>query len=130
MRDPRPGLAWSLRRVTIRVRYATYMTSPAWHDYRRCWLQQWLADHPGADPTCAICRQPWDLPTGELHHRSYRHLGHEDHNDLTPLCHPCHQLLHTVLESTPAWRRRPRPQATDLIVNQLRANHTTRKQHP
>jgi hypothetical protein len=119
VRDPRPGLAWSGRRIALRARYAGYMDSPAWYRRRQLWLEWWTATH-NRGPSCVICQTPWTLNRGDLHHRSYRRLGHEAHHDLTPLCHNCHLLLHALLERSPAWRRLDRAQATDLIIDLLR----------
>jgi hypothetical protein len=119
VREPRPGLAWSGRRIALRARYASYMDSPAWHQRRQLWLESWTATHH-REPACVVCQAPWSLHNGDLHHRSYCRLGHEAFADLIPVCNRCHLLLHAVLERSPAWRRLNRAQATDLIVALLR----------
>jgi|GEM_PF-815041 len=119
MRDPRPGVAWSKRRAARRADYAAWMASAAWQDRRRRWLTSWAARHD-YPPVCAACGGPWSLRGGDLHHRSYARLGHEADRDLIPLDRDCHDQLHKILESTPAWRRLGRVQATDLIVARLR----------
>lgn len=126
MRDPRPGLPWSIRRLTIRGRYAEWMSSPEWFQRRERWLVDWQAAHNGQDPTCAICDARWTLDHGDLHHRSYERVGRESHDDLSPLCRDCHDQLHALLERNPAWRRVPRPQATDLLCHYLRHLNTRR----
>jgi 5-methylcytosine-specific restriction endonuclease McrA len=118
VRDPRPGLAWSGERLAIRARYSTYMDSPAWYQRRRAWLDSWTA-RTGRPPTCVVCDQPWTLRAGELHHRTYARLGHEDDRDLVPVCKHCHTVIHALLERSPSWRRLDRAQATDLIVARL-----------
>ena len=119
MREPQRGLGWSGQRIALRARYADYMDSPAWYRRRELWLEAWAAAHD-QEPTCAVCEAPWTLDHGDLHHRSYRRLGHEGHRDLIPVCNHCHLLLHAFLERSPAWRRLDRAQATDLIVGLLR----------
>lgn len=129
MRDPRPGLPWSLRRLQRRAVYATWMASPAWQRRRQAWREAWIARH-GQEPACHICGRPWSLHGGDLHHRSYQRLGHETDTDLIPLCRtPCHQQLHRILESHPAWLNSAgRAHATDMIVARLRAR--TRQGEP
>ncbi len=67
---------------------------------------------------------PCSLRSGDLHHRSYDRLGAERFSDLVPLDRACHDRLHAILESTPAWRRLGRAHATDVIVVRLRAAGT------
>jgi hypothetical protein len=120
VRDPRPGIAWSRHRVARRGEYAAWMTSGAWLARRRAWQETWVALH-GAEPDCAACGGPWSLRHGDLHHRSYERLGAERFSDLVPLDRACHDRVHAILESTPAWRRLGRVHATDVIVARLRA---------
>jgi 5-methylcytosine-specific restriction endonuclease McrA len=124
VRDPRPGLVWSGRRIALRARYARYMDSAAWSRHRQDWLQAWAATSHG-EPACVVCGEPWTLHHGDLHHRSYRRLGHETPADLIPLCRPCHLRLHALMERAPAWRRLDRAHATDLIVAHLRRRTET-----
>lgn len=119
MRDPRPGIAWSRRRVDRRVAYATWMASDAWLAHRRRWRAAWITVH-GELPTCAICGERWTLRCGDLHHRTYDRLGHEHFADLVPLCRPCHTVLHRIIESSPAWRKLGRPRATAAAIALLR----------
>lgn len=122
MRDPRPGLDWSLHRAAIRAAYGDYMGSTEWFRRRERWLGEWRQAHDGMDPVCQVCGGEWTLRSGDLHHRTYARLGRERWVDLMPLCrHPCHSLLHAWLEHNPSWRRLPRAQATDLIAAKLRA---------
>ena len=118
MRDPRPGLAWSLGRLRRRVAYRDYMASPAWSARRRRWALTWTARH-GGPPSCLVCGARWRLNRDDLHHRSYARLGREADRDLIALCRRCHQVVHRVLESDRSWRRLDRAQATDLIVAAL-----------
>jgi len=119
MREPRPGLSWSRRRVLRRVSYATWMSSAAWLARRAAWRDAFVATH-GTEPRCTACGGPWSLSRGDLHHRSYRRLGAEADGDLVPLDRTCHDQLHRILESTPTWRRLGREHATDVIVARLR----------
>jgi predicted HNH restriction endonuclease len=99
--------------------YATWMASPAWLARRRAWRDAWVATH-GAGPVCAICGAAWTLERGDLHHRSYDRLGAEADEDLIPLCRtPCHDEVHRILESNPAWLRLGRAYASDVIVARL-----------
>ena len=127
MRDPRPGLSWSRRRLSRRGEYATWMASRAWLARREAWRQTFLASY-GTEPCCAACGGPWTLRHGDLHHRSYDRLGAEHFADLIPLDRVCHDHLHAILESTPAWRRLGRAHATDVIVARLRAAASFRKE--
>jgi len=74
----------------------------------------------GVEPTCAACGGRWTLRNGDLHHRDYDRLGHELFDDLFPLCRACHERIHRILESTPAWRRMGRAQASDVIIARIR----------
>lgn len=44
----------------------------------------------GRPKKCFCC----DEPNFQLHHVSYARIGHENLNDLLPLCETCHRLLH------------------------------------
>jgi hypothetical protein len=50
-------------------------------------------DIAGREPACVVCGRSTDL---ELHHLSYDQLGHEQHEDLVPMCHRDHELWHDV----------------------------------
>lgn len=65
--------------------YAAYLQSPEWSARRH----QALDD---ADHCCQVCNSSRDL---EVHHRTYKHLGHEPRADLTVLCNECHTLFHS-----------------------------------
>jgi 5-methylcytosine-specific restriction endonuclease McrA len=118
MRAPRAGLVWSKGRFVRRACYGAWMASAEWRRTREAWLAAHLTGY-GRPPTCAVCGSEWTLRRGDLHHRSYDRIGHERFADLVPLCRGCHDLLHLVLESIPAWRRLGRARATDLIVAML-----------
>ncbi|MEX6430356.1 hypothetical protein AB6A68_11010 [Ferrimicrobium acidiphilum] len=120
MREPRLGLAWSDRRRAMRRRYSLYMSSPEWFTRRQRWVEEWSDAHHGGTPHCLICGIEWTLSGDDLHHRTYTRLGHERTADLIALCRPCHRELHRRMEANPEWRRRPREQATDVLVAQMR----------
>jgi 5-methylcytosine-specific restriction endonuclease McrA len=101
VRDPRPGLSWSRRRILRRVAYGCWMESDAWKDLRRRWYREWIRRNR-CTPACAICGKPWNLATGDLHHRSYRHLGSEPIDDLIACHRSCHDAIHAVLDANPA----------------------------
>jgi hypothetical protein len=109
---------WSRQRVARRVAYATWMGSRSWLAWRQRWLDKWLAVN-GREPVCQACGRPWTLTNGDLHYRSYERLGWERWGDVVPLCRSCHEKLHALYESNPAWRRRGRAQATDMIIARL-----------
>lgn len=118
MRDPRPGVVWSARRLATRRKYATYMGSAAWFARRRSWISRWT-QITGTEPSCLVCGGMWS----DLHHRSYARLGNERWCDLTPMCRACHDQLHARLETNPEWRKRPRQQSTDELVAHMRRHH-------
>jgi len=119
MRKARVGIAWSPKRAQIRREYGGYMASRAWYARRR----RWLIEHrqaAGSDPVCGVCGAPWRLSHDDLHHRSYRRLGHEDRRDLVPMCRACHDRLHVLLDGNSEWRHFHHEQATDFLITYLR----------
>lgn len=123
MRDPRPGIAWSRQRMLHRVAYGCWMDSPQWKQVRRGWHEEWVRRY-GCPPTCVLCGSKWSLAGGDLHHRSYRRLGRECFEDLVPVDRTCHDRIHRVWDSNPAWRRMDRALANDLIIGLLRNART------
>ena len=119
MREPRPGVEWSPKRAQIRQAYGGYMSSPAWYRRRRQWLAE-FRKLAGEDPVCKVCGEAWKLSHDDLHHRSYRRLGHEDFRDLVPMCRACHSRLHVLLDRNPEWRHFHHEQATDMLVAHMR----------
>lgn len=120
MRPPHNRAKNSQARGAARARYALYMDSPAWWERRRTWLVTYLQHHNGQNPTCVVCDTPWTGRHGDLHHRTYEHLGREHDDDLIPMCRNCHNQLHAVIGESPSWRRVDRRLSTDLIVEVLR----------
>jgi hypothetical protein len=125
MRHLSPRAAISPRRAARRHRYAAYMASRTWQRRRRAWLRHWRATHPSADPACVVCDRAWTL-TDDLHHASYDHLGHERGVDLVPMCRPCHEALHHILDQSGHWRAMPRRIATARIIRTPEEYATTR----
>ena len=115
MRPPRPGLAWSKGRFVRRACYGAWMASAEWLQTRERWHATHVMKHR-ATPACVVCGAEWTLRRGDLHHRSYDRLRQERFADLIPMCRACHDRLHLILESIPAWRRLGRAPASDLIV--------------
>ena len=69
--------------------YDEYLRSPHWQSFRRVYLA--AAGWKG----CHCCGEP----KVELHHQSYARLGHEEPDDVIPLCRGCHERLHTLLKA-------------------------------
>ena len=77
-----------MRTLTSRSRsgaYDAYLVSDTWRARRKAWYAAWLT-RCGTPPACLVCDQEWNLRSGHLHHLTYERLGHEDDEDLVPLC--------------------------------------------
>jgi 5-methylcytosine-specific restriction endonuclease McrA len=64
--------------------YQDYLQTPEWQEKRGYALE--LALH-----RCQMCNSEKSL---QVHHRTYERRGHEDLEDLTVLCKPCHEKHH------------------------------------
>src|SRR5438874_456134 len=64
--------------------YREYLESPEWQSRRLLALQH-------AGHRCQVCNSPDGL---EVHHRTYERIGNEELEDLTVLCHRCHEIFH------------------------------------
>ena len=64
------------------MNYPAYLRSDAWRERRKAALKRG-AYH------CALCHSTDRL---EVHHNTYEHLGNELPDELTVLCHDCHEL--------------------------------------
>ena len=57
--------------------------------------EQWRAKAEDAKARagyrCRVCNGKHEL---NAHHRTYERLGNEDPEDITVLCHSCHELFH------------------------------------
>jgi hypothetical protein len=72
-----------------RVNYRKYITSPEWK-------RKAAAAKKRAGYRCQICnRGRKDGVRLDAHHRTYERLGHERPEDITVLCHACHELYET-----------------------------------
>ena len=71
-----------LRHHTPNRHYTEYMSSPEWRRKRAEYFES------GRPTCCYICGAPKDWDT-QLHHRTYANLGHENLDDLVPVC-PAH----------------------------------------
>jgi len=120
MRPPRLGSRLSRARVARRARYAGYIRSRAWWRSRAAWYAAHAADPSRGEPCCAACDAPWLLDRDDLHHTTYDRLGHERSADHIPMCRACHSRLHDVWDTSPAWRKLGRAQATVGITAALR----------
>lgn len=70
-----------------RQNYYEYIQSPAWKR---------KADNAkrAAGYRCQVCNRG-DGVQLDAHHRTYERLGHERPEDITVLCHDCHELFET-----------------------------------
>jgi len=81
---------------TIRyASYEAYLASPEWR--RRAGRMK------ATVRKCQLCGHD-DRPL-EVHHNSYRHVGHEPDVDLVVLCDLCHQHHHRRMLQVPAAQR-------------------------
>ena len=64
--------------------YTSYLHSPAWQQRRRAILQR---DH-------YVCQQCHRARAVQVHHLTYKRVGHEHPSDLVSLCYRCHQARH------------------------------------
>jgi 5-methylcytosine-specific restriction endonuclease McrA len=64
--------------------YEAYLRSPEWRARARQALCR-------AGYRCQVCGNRGPL---DVHHRTYRRVGREWPEDLTVLCHRCHELFH------------------------------------
>lgn len=65
-----------------RVDYRTYIASPEWKAKADAAKER-------AGYRCRVCNRGGRL---DAHHRTYERLGHERDEDITVLCHNCHEL--------------------------------------
>lgn len=71
--------------------YAAYIRSPAWYARRS---ERFALD----GHRCALCGAAEDL---QVHHLTYKRLGHERMSDLRTVCGACHAGLHEGFD----WRK-------------------------
>ncbi|NNN10178.1 MAG: hypothetical protein HKL85_13430 [Acidimicrobiaceae bacterium] len=93
-----------------------------WIARRDRWIEEYREQSGGA-PVCAVCGDEWTL-AGDLHHRTYMHLGDERVSELVPLCRAHHVKVHEALERESSYLRMGRQYATDALIARLRAEMT------
>ncbi len=94
------------------------MASAAWLRRRARWFREHRQrTDTDTDPACAVCGTCDGL---ELHHHEYTRLGHEDYDDLTPLCQLHHRRLHDVYDASKQWRSIGRRAASVGIIAAMR----------
>lgn len=119
MRDLSAWAVPSRGRAAHRRRYAQYIRSGGWFRRREQWAEQ--ADSP---TYCyGGCGTVWDVNRDDMHHNTYVRLGDEAHADLWPMCRSCHDDLHTLIASSPSWRKLGFKQANHLAIRTIRARH-------
>jgi 5-methylcytosine-specific restriction endonuclease McrA len=106
-------------RIVDRQFYASYIVSEAWFERRRRWTEEFAERFPNEPLVCFICGSAWTLESDDMHHVTYDHVGHEEFDELWPLCRKDHDELHRIYENVPAWRRLSRRQASTFIAMQL-----------
>ena len=103
------------------MKYADYITSPAWYARRRKW---WDVHEDRTGTRIMLCPGGCGTQVNErdddMHHMSYDRLGDELHTDLLPLCRRCHETVHMLIENSPNWRKMDRAQATTAVLNLIR----------
>jgi len=80
------GLLLWLGRRRRRTHYRAYLRSPAWGRKRE-------AVHGRSGGLCERCGTPIGHG-GDVHHRTYAHLGRERLGELEHLCRRCHERVH------------------------------------
>ena len=76
------------------IAYADYIRSPEWSATRSRFLRSRLFTG-----RCVVCGRR--APTFDVHHKTYRRLGHERLTDLQALCRRCHDRVHVVARMNP-----------------------------
>ncbi len=82
---------------TSRKGYQEYLSSPDWKRTRAHWKARAYRrrkQHQGK----VICKLCFAFGPIELHHLTYRNVGHEKHTDLIGLCPECHEFVHTIIK--------------------------------
>jgi hypothetical protein len=67
--------------------YAEYLKTDHWQSTRKVALRR-------ANFSCQLCNKNVSL---DVHHRTYKNLGHEESSDLTVLCRDCHSKHHNKI---------------------------------
>lgn len=88
------------------MNYATYLLSPEWRAIRQVKLKE-------TSHKCEGCSNVSHL---QIHHLTYKRIGHERMSDLMVLCDKCHAQVHEM------WRKMPKftvPQIRHCILHFL-----------
>jgi len=71
--------------------YKNYLNSEHWKDVKYRFNKSKLNKK-----CCYACKNKENL---NLHHKTYKRLGHEKLNDLIYLCQSCHNIVHNILKT-------------------------------
>mgnify|MGYP000739796043 CR=1 FL=1 len=74
------------KRQKRKIEYEKYLESNHWKEIRKKALKR-------AGYKCQLCASNKEL---NVHHNTYKNLGHEDLNDLVVLCRNCHKKFHNI----------------------------------
>ncbi len=78
--------AWLRKGELVSMPYPDYLQTPEWQARRAAALER-------AQHRCQVCNREERL---EVHHRTYVRRGDERDDDLTVLCHRCHDGFHKL----------------------------------
>lgn len=67
--------------------YKAYLKTKHWRRFRKKIYERY-------NHKCARCRKEIPLGKGNVHHKTYEHIGHEWIKDVIFLCIDCHKLVH------------------------------------
>ena len=94
------------------VDYQRYMKSKEWKAKR-----EWALERAGS--RCQLCNS---TAQPNVHHRTYKNLGHEKPGDLIVLCADCHERFHKRLPEVPLPPVRRVVSADEALVQMLVQN--------
>lgn len=77
-----------------RITYAQYLQSEHWKDVRKRFWNSKLHNN-----SCYACGNKNNL---QVHHKTYKRIGHEKLNDFLLLCDDCHKETHQIEKERPA----------------------------
>lgn len=81
----------TIQLVSRKVDYHEYIKSPEWRERATQAKER-------AGWRCQTCNVPGDYSILDAHHRTYERLGHEDPDDITVLCRPCHEAITAAIK--------------------------------
>jgi len=88
--------------------HSEYMQSDWWKAVRQAYIES------GRPQECVACGQP----RFELHHVTYKRLGHELLDDLLAVCRVCHQEIHDEFNKRGSSLRK----VTRAVIRRIRAS--------